>query len=145
MAKMGGPVFLAVMDDDAPPLPILRIEKGGALIATAAEIGAGEAGVTGASGVPRPRSGLFYTPVVPAAGYVDSKGNAIPTPLGGKFEGSKDGRFIRAKGPDGKPTGIWIDGPHKPSTHTDPRAQQPHGHVPGVTNDAGTPWLPIKQ
>ena len=77
--------------------------------------------------------------------YVDSKGNAIPTPLGGKIEGSKDGRFIQAKGPDGKPTGIRIDGPHKPSTHTDPRAQQPDGHVPGVTNDDGTPWLPIKQ
>lgn len=76
--------------------------------------------------------------------YVDSKGNAIPTPTGGKIEGSPDGRYIQAKGPDGQPTGVRIDGGHKPSTHPDPRAQQPHGHVPGVTNDDGTPWLPIK-
>ena len=77
--------------------------------------------------------------------YVDSKGNAIPTPPGGKIEGSPDGRFVQAKGPDGQPTGVRIDGGHKPSTHPDPRAQQPHGHVPGVTNADGTPWLPIKQ
>ncbi|WP_309250487.1 RHS repeat domain-containing protein [Stenotrophomonas maltophilia] len=77
--------------------------------------------------------------------YVDSKGNAIPTPPGGKIEGSPDGRFVQAKGPDGQPTGIRIDGGHKPSTHPDPRAQQPHGHVPGITNADGTPWLPINQ
>ncbi|MHC1652680.1 RHS repeat domain-containing protein [Stenotrophomonas maltophilia] len=77
--------------------------------------------------------------------YVDSKGNAIPTPPGGKIEGSPDGRFVQAKGPDGQPTGVRIDGGHKPSTHPDPRAQQPHGHVPGITNADGTPWLPIKQ
>jgi len=77
--------------------------------------------------------------------YVDSKGNAIPTPPGGRIEGSPDGRFVQAKGPDGQPTGVRIDGGHKPSTHPDPRAQQPHGHVPGVTNADGTPWLPVKQ
>lgn len=77
--------------------------------------------------------------------YVDSKGNAIPTPHGGKIEGSPDGRFVQAKGADGKPTGVRIDGGHRPSTHPDPRAQQPHGHVPGVTNADGTPWLPINQ
>ncbi|EQM86254.1 hypothetical protein L681_05870 [Stenotrophomonas maltophilia MF89] len=77
--------------------------------------------------------------------YVDSKGNAIPTPPGGNIEGSPDGRFVQAKGPDGQPTGVRIDGGHKPSTHPDPRAQQPHGHVPGVSNADGTPWLPIKQ
>jgi len=77
--------------------------------------------------------------------YVDFKGNAIPTPPGGKIEGSPDGRFVQAKGPDGRPTGLRMDGGHKPSTHPDPRAQQPHGHVPGVTNADGTSWLPIKQ
>lgn len=77
--------------------------------------------------------------------YVDSKGNAIPTPPGGNIEGSPDGRFVQAKGPDGQPTGVRIDGGHKPSTHPDPRAQQPHGHVPGVTDADGSPWLPIKQ
>ena len=44
----------------------------------------------------------------------------------------------------GKPTGVRIDGPHNPAKHPDPRAQAPHGHVPGVTNLYGTPWLPIK-
>ena len=34
-------------------------------------------------------------------------------------------------------------GPHNPNTHSDPRAQGPHAHVPEVTNDDGTPWLPI--
>jgi len=77
--------------------------------------------------------------------YVDSKGNAIPTPPGGKIEGSPDGRFVQAKGPDGSPTGVRIDGGHKPAPHPDPRAQQPHGHVPGVTNADGTPWLPLKK
>lgn len=76
--------------------------------------------------------------------YVDSKGNAIPTPPGGRIDGSPDGRFIQAKDVNGNATGVRIDGGHRPSTHPDPRAQQPHGHVPGVTNTDGTPWLPIK-
>lgn len=54
-----------------------------------------------------------------------------------RIEGSPDGRFVQAKGPDGQPTGVRIDGGHKPSTHPDPRAQQPHGHVPAVTNGTG--------
>lgn len=77
--------------------------------------------------------------------YVDSKGNVIPTPPGGRITGSPDGRFIQARDAAGNPTGVRIDGPHRPATHPDPRAQQPHGHVPGVTNPDGTPWLPINQ
>ncbi|SFV29103.1 RHS repeat-associated core domain-containing protein [Pseudoxanthomonas sp. YR558] len=76
--------------------------------------------------------------------FVDSKGNAIVTPPGGKIEGSPDGRFIQARDANGQPTGVRIDGGHRPSTHPDPRAQQPHGHVPGVKNEDGTPWLPLK-
>ena len=77
--------------------------------------------------------------------HVDSKGNALVTPPGGKIEGSPDGRYVQVKDANGDPTGVRIDGGHNPSNHPDPRAQQPHGHVPGVKNDDGTPWLPIKQ
>lgn len=77
--------------------------------------------------------------------FVDSKGNAIPTPPGGRITGSGDSRFIQARDASGNPTGVRIDGAHSPKTHTDPRALGPHGHVPGVTNTDGTPWLPIKQ
>jgi Tfp pilus assembly protein PilV len=77
--------------------------------------------------------------------HVDSKGNAIPTPPGGKVTGSPDGRFVQARDAAGNPTGVRLDGPHRPATHPDPRAQQPHGHVPGVSNPDGTPWLPIRQ
>ncbi len=77
--------------------------------------------------------------------FVDSKGNAIPTPPGGRITGSPDGRFIQARDANGNPTGVRIDGGHSPKTHNDPRALGPHGHVPGVKNADGTPWLPINQ
>jgi hypothetical protein len=54
--------------------------------------------------------------------YVDSKGNVIPTPPGGRITGSPDGRFIQARDAAGNPTGVRIDGPHRPATHPDPRA-----------------------
>jgi hypothetical protein len=75
--------------------------------------------------------------------YVDPKGNVIPTPEGGSISCSPDGRFVQARGPDGEPTGVRIDGPHNPAGHPDPRAQGSHAHVPGVTNPDGTPWLPV--
>jgi hypothetical protein len=77
--------------------------------------------------------------------YADQKGNVIPTPPGGRITGSPDGRFIQARDASGKPTGVRIDGGHPAATHADPRGQAPHGHVPGVTNPDGTPWLLIKQ
>jgi hypothetical protein len=73
--------------------------------------------------------------------FIDPKGNAIPTPKGGGISGSPDGRFTQARDAVGKPTGVRIDGPHNPAKHPDPRAQAPHGYVPGVTNPDGTPWL----
>ena len=88
-----------------------------------------------ARGLKQPDNGTFF---------VDPKGNAIPTPPGGKITGSPDGRFIQARDAAGNPTGVRLDGPHNPKLHPDPRAQQPHGHVPGVTNPDGTPWLPVK-
>jgi len=77
--------------------------------------------------------------------YVDPKGNVIPTPPGGRITGSPDGRFIQARDANGVETGVRIDGGHPAPGHPDPRAQVPHGHVPGVTNPDGTPWLPINQ
>ncbi len=74
--------------------------------------------------------------------YVDKKGNAIPTPAGGSLTRSKDNVYIQVRDEDGAMTGVRIDGAHK--SHSDPRAQQRHAHVPGVGNDDGTPWLPLK-
>ena len=76
---------------------------------------------------------------------VDSKGNTIHLKPGETFTSSPDGKWIQARGPDGKPTGLRLDGPHNRSTHKDPRALQTHGHVPGVTNPDGTPWLSVNK
>lgn len=73
--------------------------------------------------------------------FVDPYGNAIPTPVGGSITGSPDGRWIQGRDADGNPTGVRIDAGH--DSHSDPRAQDPHAHVPGVANPDGTPWLPV--
>ena len=75
---------------------------------------------------------------------VDSRGNAIPLNPGEYLTRSPDGRWVQVRDARGNPTGTRIDGPHNPRTHSDPRAQEPHAHVPGVTNPDGTPWLPIE-
>ncbi len=50
------------------------------------------------------------------------------------------------KTPDGQATGTRKDGGHPPGPkHSDPRALEPHSHVPGVTNPDGSPWLPVKK
>lgn len=85
------------------------------------------------------------SPNAPDRIAVDSRGNAIPLKKGETLTGSPDGRWIQVRDPDGNPTGTRIDGPHRPNTHTDPRALEPHGHIPGRTNPDGTPWLPIIQ
>jgi RHS repeat-associated protein len=102
-----------------------------------AAAGTGQAAGRGsaARGAQPPQHGTFY---------VDPKGNVIPTPPGGRITSSPDGRFVQARDAAGRPTGVRIDGGHKPASHPDPRAQAPHGHVPGVTNPDGTPWLPIR-
>ena len=75
----------------------------------------------------------------------DAQGNIIPVPAGYQLGGSKDGKCIQQKDKDGKQTGIRKDGKGHPASpvHEDPRAQNPHAHVPGITNSDGTPWLPI--
>ena len=97
---------------------------------------AGNAGKNVAKNTPTTSGGTIY---------VDSKGNAIPTLKGGSISGSPDGKFIQVRDQNGKLTGARIDGGHNSATHPDPRAQTGHAHVPGVTNNDGTPWLPIKQ
>ena len=83
-----------------------------------------------------------YNNESPEVIVVDSKGNAIPLGPGETVEGSPDGRWIQVKDSNGKQTGTRIDGGHQ--SHSDPRAQQPHGHVKGLTNPDGTPWLSIR-
>jgi RHS repeat-associated protein len=98
------------------------------------------AGPVGRGSVARGLNAPEYGPFT-----IDSKGNVVPTPPGGRTTGSPDGTWIQARDAAGNATGVRIDGAHKPSTHTDPRALAPHGHVPGLTNPDGTPWLPINQ
>ncbi len=87
-----------------------------------------------------PNTSATYEKIV-----VDLKGNAVPLKPGEYITGSPDGCFIQVRDAFGNPTGLRIDGPHKPASHPDPRAQAPHAHVPEVTNLDGTPWLPVNQ
>ena len=83
-------------------------------------------------------------PVDEAVFVGDAEGNIIPVPEGHQISGSKDGKWIQVKDEDGNQTGERKDGGHPPSPiHKDPRAWQPHGHRPGISNPDGTPWLPI--
>lgn len=92
----------------------------------------------------------FGGPVSGDVVVVDEAGNAIKVPQGNWLTGSKDGKWIQEMkpgiGPKGEPTGQRKDGGgHPPPKHTDARANEPHAHVPGVTNPDGTDWLPIKK
>lgn len=92
--------------------------------------------------------GIPPVKVLPSSGtkfVVDPKGNVIPLKPGETLTGSPNGKWLQVRDDNGNPTGMRLDGGHKPSTHPDPRAQVPHGHVPGVTNPDGTPWLPVNQ
>jgi hypothetical protein len=88
-----------------------------------------------------PYAGPVSNPVT----VVDPKGNAVPVGRGEQLQGSKDGRWTQVKDANGDQTGTRIDGGHSPTTHSDPRAQARHAHVPGVTNPDGTPRLPVNQ
>lgn len=98
-------------------------------------------GTNNDNGNTNPYDGPVGEPVV----VVDPKGNAIPVGQGQWVTGSPDGRWVQVRDKQGNPTGTRLDGGHKPSTHPDPRAQEPHAHVPGVTNPDGTPWLPVNR
>ncbi len=140
----------------APRVPISVGGSRSAPVGTGAGTGAGR----GATGTQAPTGGQKLLPApkqrpsIPTNGRspnapnriaIDSRGNAIPLKQGETLTGSPDGRWIQVRDPNGNPTGMRIDGPHRPNTHTDPRALEPHGHIPGRTNPDGTPWLPIIQ
>jgi hypothetical protein len=74
---------------------------------------------------------------------VDPKGNAIPLQKGQYLTGSSDGKYLQVRNADGTFSGMRIDGGHSSYTHNDIRAQQPHAHVPGITNEDGSEWLKI--
>jgi hypothetical protein len=72
------------------------------------------------------------------------KNIVIPVHTGQRLTGSPDAKWLQVRDSLGNPTGLRKDGPHSPLTHNDPRAWQPHAHIPKITNIDGTPWLPIK-
>lgn len=85
-----------------------------------------------------PYKGPVDVPVI----VVDENGNAIPVGQGEQVKGSPNGDYQQVLGSDGRPTGVRLDrGSH--SNQSDPAAQGPHGHVPGVTTSDGNPHLPI--
>lgn len=85
----------------------------------------------------------YIGPVSDDVMLVDPAGNIIPVKKGEKVTGSKDGSFLQVRDKDNKYTGYRKDGPHTPIGNDDPRHLKPHGHVPGVYNPDGTPWLSI--
>jgi hypothetical protein len=74
----------------------------------------------------------------------DAEGNIIPVDEGNWLTGSKDGKWIQEKDEKKVSTGTRKDGGGHPR-EKDIRGKEPHGHVPGVNNPDGTPWLPIKR
>ncbi|MBS7662409.1 RHS repeat protein [Pseudomonas lalucatii] len=104
---------------------------GGYLANEAAQDGDGE-------GNTNPYAGPVDEPVI----VVDENGNAIPVEPGQSVNSSPNGDYQQVVGADGRPTGDRLDrGGHR--NQSDPRAQGPHGHRPGVTTPDGNPHLPI--
>jgi RHS repeat-associated protein len=84
----------------------------------------------------------YAGPVDESVIVVDKNGNAIPVEEGHQINTSPNGDYQQVIGVDGKPTGDRPDrGGHR--GQSDPRAQQPHAHRPGVTTPDGNPHLPI--
>ena len=73
---------------------------------------------------------------------VDPHGNAIPVNPGEQVVGSPNGDYQQVQDRNGNPTGVRLDrGGHR--GQSDPSAQKPHAHVPGVTQPNGNPHLPV--
>jgi hypothetical protein len=90
------------------------------------------------SGNTNPYNGPVDEPVI----VIDKNGNAIPVDEGQQVNTSPNGDYQQVIGADGKPTGDRLDrGGHR--GQSDPLAQQPHAHRPGVTTPGGNPHLPI--
>lgn len=86
------------------------------------------------------RIGPFNEPVIVG----DPKGNNIPLAPGETLEGSENGDYVQVKGPNGQPTGVRGDFGGHPA-QSDPAAQGPYAHVPGVTTPDGNPHFPVHQ
>lgn len=83
-------------------------------------------------------------PVSEPVTVVDGDGNAIPVQAGEEIKASPDGRYQQVRDREGNPTGTRLDkGGHK--GQSDPKAQGPHGHRPGVTDEVGNPHLPLNE
>ena len=84
----------------------------------------------------------YEGPVSEPVTVVDGDGNAIPVAAGEQIGASPNGRFQQVIGSNGQPTGTRMDKDGHPK-QKDPKAQEPHGHRPGVTDDSGNPHLPL--
>ncbi|MDE3056020.1 MAG: RHS repeat protein [Verrucomicrobiota bacterium] len=89
-------------------------------------------------------SNPFVGPVDEEVFVGDAQGNIIPVPNNHQLEGTKNGKWIQVKDKDKIPTGTRKDGGGH-SREKDIRGREPHGHVHGITNADGTPWLPIRK
>jgi len=107
---------------------------------TGAQVLGGAIAAAGAAIYATKIAGPYSEPVIVG----DSKGNNIPLAPGERLEGSEDGRYVQVKGANGQPTDVRGDYGGHPG-QSDPAAQGPHGHVPGVTRPDGNPHLPVRE
>jgi hypothetical protein len=84
----------------------------------------------------------YSGPVGEKVMVVDSKGNTLVVSQGQSIGSSPNGQYQEIKGPNGERTGYRMDKGGHPN-QSDPAAQDPHAHVPGMTNN-GNPHLPIR-
>ena len=85
-----------------------------------------------------PYAGPVDEPVI----VVDQHGNSIPVGEGQKVTTSPNGDYQQVRDSDGRATGVRLDrGGHR--NRTDPKARDPHAHVPGVTTSDGNQHLPV--
>jgi hypothetical protein len=85
-----------------------------------------------------PYQGPVSEPII----AVDPFGNAIPVNTGEYLSSSPNGDFQQVRDPNGDFTGVRLDRGGHPG-QSDPAAQIPHSHVPGITQPDGNPHLPI--
>jgi RHS repeat-associated protein len=87
-----------------------------------------------------PYDGPVGSPVI----VVDGAGNAIPVAEGEQVTTSSNGDYQQVRDSEFRETGTRMDrGGHR--GQSDPNAQEPHGHRPGVTQPDGNPHLPINR
>ncbi len=138
-AERGGQAAIASQLDSPVPGPG-DVVGAIILVGAVAEIGYKIYQANTEGGNSNPYDGPVDEPVV----VVDGDGNAIPVGSGERIDSSPSGDYQQVKDGSGKPTGTRLDkGGHQGSS--DPKAQAPHGHQPGVTDDSGNPHLPLNE